>query len=120
MCIRDRTKSVEPLRGLTERTGFLGLSEYVVAAQSLGAFDLDPGDVLVLYSDGVSETKNAHGALFGLPGIEQALVERAEEGAQAVIDGVMSKLRHHGASGDLKKHGGRFADDVSLVVLKKL
>lgn len=117
---RAATQTIEDLPGLADRTGFLGLSEYVVSVQSVGWFTMDAGDVLVLYSDGVSEAKNGNATMFGLDGIKQALVTHADAGPDALVAAVLDSLRHHSAAGDLKKHGGRFADDVSLVVLKKL
>ena len=116
---RAATQTVEELPGLAERTGFLGLSEYVVSDQSLGSFTMDTGDVLVLYSDGVTEAKNAVGALFGLDGIKLCLAEHADQEPEGIIAELMGSLRRYSASGDLKKHGGRFADDVTLVVLAK-
>jgi len=116
---RARTQTVEELEGLTNRTGFLGLSEYIASESSLGSFVMEKDDVLVLYSDGVSEAKNGNGTLFGLEGIKQALVEHADLAPQAFIESLLGDLRRHSTAGDLKKHGGRYADDVTLVVLKK-
>jgi sigma-B regulation protein RsbU (phosphoserine phosphatase) len=116
---RAKTQTVEELHGLTDKTGFLGLSEYVVSNQSLGSFTMEAGDVLVLYSDGVSESMNGNGTMFALEGIKRALVEHAEKTPDEFITALMEDLKHHAAAGDFKKHGGHFTDDVSLVVLKK-
>ena len=116
---RAGEQTVEELPGLTDKTGFLGISELVVSHDSLGTFTLASGDVLVLYSDGVSEARNAGGAMFGLEGIKRCLAEHAGQPPEALIAAVLESLRRFAAPGDLKKHGGRFADDVSLVVLSK-
>jgi len=115
---RSARGEVEELTGLVDQTGFLGLSEYVVSHQSLGSFTMRENDVLVLYSDGVIEAKNGRGDEFGLDGLKAALAEHAESSPQEIIEGVIEDVRRYAAGGDLKKHG-RFADDVSLVVLKK-
>ena len=115
---RARTEDIEELGGLADRTAFMGLSEFVVSTQSLGAFSMHPGDVLVLYSDGVTEAKNGRGGEFGLDGLKRSLFQHAEGSPEELVAAVMDDLRRHAAGGDLKKHG-RFADDVSLVVLKK-
>jgi len=116
---RARTQTIEELTGLTNKTGFLGLSEHMLSRDSLGSFTMDKDDVLVLYSDGVSEAKNANGTMFGLDGIKHALVEHAAQTPQEFIQSLLEGLRRHATTGDLKKHGGRFTDDISLVVLKK-
>jgi sigma-B regulation protein RsbU (phosphoserine phosphatase) len=116
---RARNEDVEELTGLVDQTGFLGLSEFVVSTQSLGSFAMHAGDVLLLYSDGVTEAKNGRGDEFGLDGLKRALFQHADGTPQELIAAVTDDLRRHAAGGDLKKHG-RFADDVSLVVLKKL
>jgi len=115
---RARTQSIEELTELTNRTGFLGLSEHIASAPSLGAFAMDAGDVLVLYSDGVSEAKNAGGTLYGLGGIKAVLARHADD-AEALVARLLEDLKRHAASGDLIRHGGRYADDITLVVLQK-
>jgi sigma-B regulation protein RsbU (phosphoserine phosphatase) len=110
---------VEEITDLADKTGFLGLSEYVVSNQSLGSFTMNSGDVLVLYSDGVSESMNGNGTMFALEGIKRALVEHSDKAPDEFIAALLEDLRRHAAAGDFKKHGGHFTDDISLVVLKK-
>jgi|GEM_PF-1227637 len=116
---RAKTQSVEELKGLTDKTGFLGISEFVVSQQSLGSFTMDKGDVLILYSDGVSEALNANGTMFGLEGIKNSLVENAAKTPQEIITATLEDLKRHASTGDLKKHSGHYTDDISFVVLKK-
>lgn len=116
---RAGSRTIEELTALTNRTGFLGLSEHLPSVQSVDSFRMESGDVLVLYSDGVSEAKNGQGTLYGLEGIKRVLADRADGPPEDLVAHLMDDLRHHATLGDLKKHGGRFADDVSLVVLKK-
>ncbi|MEI8093303.1 MAG: SpoIIE family protein phosphatase [Spirochaetales bacterium] len=109
----------EEIPGLSGRAGYMGLSEFAVSAQSLVEFSLKPGDLFILYSDGVSEAKNANGTMFGLDGIKNSMAEHADKAPADIIAGLLDNLRRHAAGGDLKKHGGFFTDDISLVVLKK-
>jgi len=116
---RALNQEIEELSGLAQATGFLGLSELVVSKPSVGGFALAPRDVLVLYTDGVTEARNGNGTFFGLDGLKQVLADHADNGPDEIVAAIVTALRRHSATGDLKKYGGRFADDVSLVVLKK-
>jgi sigma-B regulation protein RsbU (phosphoserine phosphatase) len=74
------------------RTGMaLGVAQDVTWAQE--DVQLVPGDVLVLYTDGVTEARNAQGAFFG----EDRLLEsvRADLGrsAQDIQDAIMADVR---------------------------
>ena len=69
----------------------LGVAQDVTWAQE--GVQLVPGDVLVLYTDGVTEARNAQGAFFG----EDRLLEsvRADLGrsAQDIQDAIMADIR---------------------------
>jgi len=73
--------------------------------------EFEPGDVLVLYSDGVTEDMNAQGEPFG----EQRLVEivrrRASEGPQRLTDAIMEEARAF--RGRMELH-----DDWTLLVIQ--
>ncbi|HTH14460.1 MAG TPA: PP2C family protein-serine/threonine phosphatase, partial [Spirochaetia bacterium] len=97
---RAKTQTVEEITDLADKTGFLGLSEYVVSNQSLGSFTMNSGDVLVLYSDGVSESMNGNGTMFALEGIKRALVEHSDKAPDEFIAALLEDLRRHAAAGD--------------------
>ena len=72
---------------------------------------LDPGQHVVLYTDGITETFNARREILGVEGLDRVLEQaRAADGPQAVIDTI-----HAAVLG----HAGRHArdDDQTLVVL---
>ncbi len=117
---RKASDSIEELPGLSGRAGYLGLSEYSVSAQSLVEFEMKKEDILVLYSDGVSEAKNGNGTMYGLEGIKHALTENSTKEPQEIVQALLDNLRRHATTGDLKKHGGFYTDDISLVVIKKV
>jgi serine phosphatase RsbU (regulator of sigma subunit) len=101
--------------GTYERLGPTGVA--------LGMFDhstfehasvtIRPGDVLVLYSDGITEAEDASGRPFEESGLELALerharVSAAELGARVI--------------GEVERHAGqpRFHDDLTILVLKRV
>jgi serine phosphatase RsbU (regulator of sigma subunit) len=70
-----------------------------------------PGDLLVLYTDGVSEAENVHGEQFGLDRIEATAREAAAQGAQAVTNRLVKAVQRHVDHDKLQ-------DDLTLMVIQ--
>lgn len=75
-----------------------------------GLLDLDRGDVLVCYTDGVIEAEDPGGALYGDDRLLDLFRDAAPGGADAAADLLRSGLA---AFGD----GAGLADDVTVVVI---
>ena len=74
---------------------------------------LDPGDVLVMFTDGVSESESPTGEQFGQLRIEQCVAQLADRSSQEIVDGLVREVvSWTGARGP--------NDDLTLVVLKTL
>ncbi len=96
--------------------------EWSAQSMLLGSFDwmqLDeceigvaPGDLLIFYTDGVTEAMNADYQLFGEERFRAAVAARAEAGAQQILDSVVDAIKAH--TGDMPQ-----SDDVTLVVVKR-
>ena len=72
---------------------------------------LEPGDVLFLYTDGITESDNGSGELFGVQRLCALLAARHGEEPEAVIDAVLAELAAF--------TGGRPpADDICMVAVK--
>jgi sigma-B regulation protein RsbU (phosphoserine phosphatase) len=72
---------------------------------------LEPGDVLVLYTDGVSEAESPSGELFGTQRIEQVMARLADRGAKDILEGLVESV--HEWTGERGP-----SDDLTLLVLK--
>jgi sigma-B regulation protein RsbU (phosphoserine phosphatase) len=73
----------------------------------------DPGDVLMLYTDGVTEANDPHGEEFGRDRLAQAVIANRQLGARELISAVYTEV--------LAWTGGRGAtDDVTFFVIKAL
>ena len=72
---------------------------------------LGPGDLLLLYSDGLAESVNAAGEAFGFESLRQLL--RVEAEPRAIHDRFLRALDTHLA-------GEPLTDDVSIVVVSRL
>jgi len=71
---------------------------------------LEPGDALVIYSDGVSDAENAAGTQLSAPTILSTLQAVGNGSPKALIDGLMKTVTQHTA-------GAKQNDDITLVAL---
>ena len=73
---------------------------------------LQPGDMVVIFSDGVTDMINANDEAFGENRLEELLDTSREMSAQELVDLIISEVKKHS--------GGEPAfDDVTVMVLKK-
>jgi serine phosphatase RsbU (regulator of sigma subunit) len=92
-------------------------------AQPLGLFDdppideqhihLEPGGLLLLYSDGVTEAMNNQGVEFGINSLNQTLTTKRTQPAQEICNKLWQDVQLHG--GDSPQQ-----DDFTAVIVKRL
>jgi sigma-B regulation protein RsbU (phosphoserine phosphatase) len=73
---------------------------------------LEPGDVLVLYTDGVTEAVNEGGVEFGLSRLRELVSRNCSLVSREIVENVLSEL--YAYIGTAKIH-----DDISLMVVKQ-
>ena len=73
------------------------------------SFQVAPGDLVVLYTDGITEAANATREMFGPDRLRRALEEAADRSVDEVRDHIMGQVRAFMATQ---------ADDLTLVVLR--
>ncbi|MEZ4594170.1 MAG: PP2C family protein-serine/threonine phosphatase [Chloroflexota bacterium] len=71
-----------------------------------------PGDVLLLYTDGVTEALNEDYDEFGLARLEQAARKKRRADASQIARNITNAIQHH--AGDTAQF-----DDITLVVVKR-
>jgi len=96
---------------LTDGGIALGLAES--SRYRAQATTLVPGDVLVLYSDGITEAEDPHGVAFEESGLEGVIARRAEATAPDLGDAIVQAVEAHAQD-------NRFADDLTVVALRRL
>jgi sigma-B regulation protein RsbU (phosphoserine phosphatase) len=74
---------------------------------------LNPGDSLLLYSDGVTEATNAAGEEFEEERLGRVLQANAAKGPNEIVEAVTRAVHEFSA-------GAPVADDLTLVVAKRL
>ncbi len=72
---------------------------------------LDPGDRVVIYSDGLTESENAEGEFFGTERLRSCLREHARDGAAELHTAILAALERFG-------DGGVVRDDITILVLE--
>lgn len=70
---------------------------------------LETGDIVVIFSDGLADARNEQGRQFGLPGIMEAVGNFREYTAEGICDGLIAAVM---------KHCHVQKDDISFLVLK--
>ncbi len=75
-------------------------------------FRVEPGDSILLYTDGANEALNADGEEFGIEQLEETFKKGAPGGAQTSIDLLESSLRDF--SGNQPQN-----DDITLIAIEK-
>lgn len=76
------------------------------------AVNIDPGELLVLYTDGVPDAQNPSGSFFGEERLLAALQRRLGESAQQIQSGVLEDINEF-------IEGAEQFDDIALVVLQR-
>ncbi|MDU0461007.1 MAG: PP2C family protein-serine/threonine phosphatase, partial [Geobacteraceae bacterium] len=71
------------------------------------------GDILLLYTDGITEAENHDGEFFGIDRLSRIVAGNHAEPPQKIIDSVLESLSEFCQSRPLQ-------DDISMVVLKVL
>jgi len=73
-------------------------------------FELQPGDLLCIYSDGITESENAQNRQFERSGLTTVLQESRGQSASAIVDHVLAAARDH-------RQGVSPNDDQTVVIL---
>lgn len=72
---------------------------------------LQPGDVFILYTDGITEAANPNGELWGEDQLANIIRQNASGTAEQMIQSILKALGEH-------TNGASLADDVTLIISK--
>ena len=91
-------------------TGFpLGIYDDVTYEE--WTLNLDPGDILVFHSDGISEATDPEGTFYGIPRIASLVEQNASLSAGELADRLLADVQEF-------TRGAAITDDRTLVVMK--
>jgi len=103
---RARSQTTELL---TTPGTFLAISDDIDHVNIDRQWQLEPGDLMVLLTDGVTEAEGKDGAAFGYDGVLEVIEPRATKPVAAVRDALFEALIRHSPT---------LADDATIVVLR--
>ena len=104
---RSATGTVEEL---VSNATVLGLFDYVFYESS--AFRLDKGDILVVYSDGLTDAQNPQEEMFGEERLLRIIRQEAPSGSQALEERFLKAVEEF-------TQGVPQTDDITFVVVEK-
>jgi serine phosphatase RsbU (regulator of sigma subunit) len=104
------------------RASCKAIDELTSTSLVLGAFDfvtyeavpveLQPGDVLVAYSDGLTEAENGSGEMLGEDRVKEIILKEAPRGANAVQQALTSSVTEF-------TRGRDQSDDITIVIAQR-
>jgi len=97
-----RLEALDPILGALDA----GAGEY---AQHTLAWE--PGDMLVMYTDGVTEARDGEGRMFEHEALEACIAAAPGDSAQSILNRILAAVSTHAGDGSQD-------DDLTLVVVK--
>ncbi|MBO7583375.1 MAG: SpoIIE family protein phosphatase [Treponema sp.] len=73
---------------------------------------MQSGDVLILYTDGLTETMNIHREDFGKSSVQALLQRNNKKSAKDIMNIIMRKLNEHSS-------GAARSDDITAIIIKR-
>ncbi|MEN1882645.1 PP2C family protein-serine/threonine phosphatase [Streptomyces mirabilis] len=87
----------------------LGLTEFVRSRPSPETFAFEPGDIALLYTDGVIEARDPNGTFYPLV---ERVAGKSGKGPDALLAHLCADLLHHA--------GGYLDDDAAMVAIERM
>jgi len=102
------------VNGALERltSGGVALGMFDLSAYTAGDTWLAPGDVLVLYSDGITEAENKQGVFFDESGLEDVINRHWWEDAATLGKAIVTSVEGHATD-------TRLADDLTVLAVRR-
>jgi len=105
--LRRRDGTIERLGGTGIALGMFEGSTYEAVETSVGR-----GDLLVLYSDGITEAENPAGQPFEEAGLERLVAARGGDAPAVLAPAILQAVEGHARA-------SRFTDDLTVLILKR-
>jgi sigma-B regulation protein RsbU (phosphoserine phosphatase) len=105
--LRRADGSIERLTGTGIALGMFEGSTYQAVDTSVG-----PGDLLFLYSDGITEAENPAGEPFEEAGLERFIAARGGDSPAVLAPAILQAVESHARD-------SRFTDDLTVLILKR-
>lgn len=107
---RRRSESLERLCPMDP---LLGVQDLYDASFQESELDWEPGDLMLFYSDGITEARDVNGKMFEHERLEDCFIENKEKKPAQIKEAILTRLEQH-------CNGQPYDDDLTLVVVKAL
>lgn len=105
--LKAHDMSIERLESTTFPLGF-----FEEIASDYRSIEMDEGDVLVLYSDGLTEVEDEAGDILGMGGVIETLIATSEANADFIAERLLYTQGQH-------RWAHAVDDDLTLIVIKR-
>jgi phosphoserine phosphatase RsbU/P len=105
---RAATRQIEELASNNMIVGAFQFATYDAAA-----LNMNPGDVLLAYSDGLTEAENPQGEMLGEEAVKNVILAEASSGSQQLEQKLLSTIQSFTA-------GRSLTDDITLIIVERV
>jgi sigma-B regulation protein RsbU (phosphoserine phosphatase) len=95
---------------VNSRGTWLGITDNIDSFMSVDSVDICDNDIILLFSDGVTEAANESGEMYGQERLQEALQKYADDPVDKALDHILEEVRAFQSDQ---------ADDITLVLMKK-
>jgi PAS domain S-box-containing protein len=88
----------------------LGVRKHIIFEEKTTT--LAKGDLILLYTDGLTEAENPDGDFFGVERVSELLIQYAQQSPEKIIEALITQLKHFCQS-------EAFKDDITLMIFKR-
>lgn len=88
---------------------WLGIADEIGELLPVGQLDLDPGDVMLLYTDGITEAQDHDGEMFSVKRLAHQLKQHGTQSVTDIQQSILTAIGSHFTS----------KDDITMVVIKR-
>jgi len=74
---------------------------------------LQPGDLLLIYSDGITEAMNPRHKEYGIERLEEQAIRNSTFSSKETVDAILQDVKDHA-------DGTPQSDDITLMVIKRI
>jgi serine phosphatase RsbU (regulator of sigma subunit) len=105
-------------RAATRQVEELTSNNMIVGAFSFATYEavpiqLDPGDILLAYSDGLTEAENPQGEMLGEEGVKNVILAEAPSGSKHLEQKLLETIQSFTA-------GRSLTDDITLIIVERV
>ena len=105
LLLRRRTHEVEPL---VSQSPLIGVMRNALDAEPEHTVDVEPGDRLIFYTDGITETENGQHRQLGVVGLSRFGLETLDRDLFETLDAILSQINAY--------ESGPATDDKTILV----